>query len=51
MEAMKRSPEIITKADLRKLYRLACSNIDQFFERDPAYHRSYKGQELLVALC
>lgn len=51
MAVLKRSPEIITKADLRKLYRLACSDIDQFFARHPVYRKPYEGKERLVALC
>ena len=47
---MERSPEIITKSDLRKLLTLARSDIEAFFARNPSY-KEYEGQEVLVALC
>ena len=47
---MKRSPEIITKRDLKKLLSLARINIDSFFKRNPSYYE-YNGKEVLVALC
>lgn len=47
---MERSSEKITKADLKKLLRLARDDMDRFFARNPKYSR-YKGKEALVALC
>lgn len=47
---MERSPEIITKSDLKKLLSLARSDIESFFARNPSY-KEYEGKELLVALC
>lgn len=48
---MKRSKEIITKTDLKKLRRLAYTDIEKFFEKNPIYKQPYKGKEVLVALC
>lgn len=48
---MRRSIEKITKADLKKLRRLAYADIEDFFKRNPIYKRPYKGKEVLVALC
>ena len=47
---MKRSLEIITKRDLKKLLALARTNIESFFKRNPSYCE-YNGKEVLVALC
>ena len=47
---MRRSYEIITKRDLRKLLTLARTNLDSFFKRNPSYSM-YNGKEVLVALC
>lgn len=47
---MNRSQSAITKSDLKKLLRLARSDIDAFFDRNPGY-RHYQGREVLVALC
>ena len=47
---MERSPEVITKSDLRKLLKLARGNMDSFYKRNPSYNE-YKGKEVLVALC
>ncbi len=47
---MKRSQEIITKRDLKKLLLLARTNMDSFFKRNPSYNE-YIGKEVLVALC
>jgi hypothetical protein len=47
---MKRSPEKITKRDLKKLLSLARANMESFFKRNPLYCE-YKGKEVLVALC
>ncbi|MCG8093086.1 MAG: hypothetical protein JAZ17_05560 [Candidatus Thiodiazotropha endolucinida] len=47
---MKRSPETITKSDLKKLLSLARSDIDSFFARNPSY-KEYDGKEVIVALC
>jgi len=48
---MRRSKEKITKHDLRKLLKLARADIDDFFDRKPAYKKTYQGKEKLVALC
>ncbi len=48
---MKRSKELITKADLKKLLKLASEDIIQFFQRHPRYSKPYKGKQLLIALC
>ncbi len=48
---MIRSQEAIAKADLRRLLRLAREDIDEFFERNPAYIRQFRGKEKLIALC
>ena len=48
---MKRSLETITKKDLRKLLKLARKDIDNFFDRNPTYKRSYQDNEKLIALC
>lgn len=47
---MSRSLEKITKSDLKKLLRLAKSNVDDFFSRKPEYQK-YVGKEVLIALC
>ena len=47
---MKRSLEIITKRDLKKLLALAKSNMDAFFKNNPLYCE-YQGNEVLIALC
>ena len=47
---MKRSKEIITKSDLKKLLRLASIDINSFFDRNPKY-KEHQGEETLVALC
>lgn len=47
---MKRSLEIITKRDLKKLLALAKADMDSFFKRNPSYCE-YNGDEALVALC
>jgi hypothetical protein len=47
---MKRSMAKITRADLRKLHRLARADMDAFFERN-LHYRAYSGKEALVALC
>ncbi len=47
---MKRSPEIITKSDLKKLLTLARTDIDSFFNRNPSYC-DYVGNEVLITLC
>ena len=47
---MSRSPEKITKSDLRKLLSLAKADVDDFFSRKPEYQK-YVGKEVLVALC
>jgi len=48
---MRRSQEKITTSDLKKLLRLAQSDIDHFFERNPEYKKLYEGKEVLIALC
>ena len=46
-----RSMERITRRDLRKLLKLAKEDMDDFFDRNLIYKKSYQGKEKLVALC
>ncbi|HJV86419.1 MAG TPA: hypothetical protein VJ698_13170 [Noviherbaspirillum sp.] len=48
---MNRSPEKITKSDLKNLLLLAKTDVDDFFERKPEYRKLYRGKEVLIALC
>lgn len=48
---MDRSIQQITIDDLKKIYRLAQTDIDDFFERKPEYAQLYKEKKVLVALC
>lgn len=48
---MERSPEIITKPDLKKLLELASQDMEEFFVRNPKYKKDYEGKESLIALC
>ncbi len=47
---MERSLEVITKSDLKKLLKLAKSDVHYFYIRNPSYNE-YNGKEVLVALC
>jgi len=47
----KRSFERITKADLRKLARIARSEREEFFERHPEWAMLYRKRLVCVALC
>lgn len=47
---IERSPEVITKSDLKTLFTLARSDVEAFFARNPSY-KQCEGKEVLVALC
>lgn len=47
---MDRSYATITKHDLKKILRLAKSDVDLFFDKYPKYGKQYKGTEVLIAL-
>lgn len=47
---MERSFEKITRDDLVKLLRLARSDVESFFQRNPKYIDAYRNKEVLVTL-